>query len=85
MNDTEVTTDIDKRFWRMFSRVLGRPVPPGRHERAQLPEWDSLRHVELVFEIEEQFGITVPQEAIAGLFSDTDTLLAFVRRHAAEG
>ncbi len=82
MNATDSPHAIDTRFWRMFSRVLGHPVAPGHHQRADLAAWDSLRHVELIFEIEEQFGIDVPQEAIAGLYSDTGTLLAFVRQHA---
>ena len=39
---------IDAKFWRVLSRALGRSVAPGRYSVADLPEWDSLRHVELV-------------------------------------
>ena len=71
------------RFWRVLSRALGRPVPPGRYTVADLPEWDSLRHIELVFELEESFGVTIPPAAIADLFSDTDSVLAFLDANAA--
>jgi hypothetical protein len=73
---------IETDFWRLLGRVLGRKVEPGHYHRAQLPEWDSLRHVELIFEIEEAFGVAVPPEAIVGLFSDTDTVLEFIRAHS---
>lgn len=79
------TADLDARFWRLFSRVLGRPVPPGDYTPADLPEWDSLRHVELVFELEESFGVDVPQDEIAGLFESTARVLAFLRARAGGG
>lgn len=70
---------MDDDFWRLFGRVLGRPVEPGRYTPAELPGWDSLRHVELVFELEEVFRIDIPQDAIATLYADTDTVLAYLR------
>jgi acyl carrier protein len=79
------SSDIDARFWRLLSRVLGTPVAPGRYTPADLPQWDSLRHVELVFELEEAFGVDVPQDAIAGLFESTDHVLAFLRSRAGQG
>ncbi len=72
----------ETKFWRLFARVLNRPLEPGHYRRDQLPEWDSLRHVELVFELEEAFGISVPQDRIAALYADTDAVLAFLREHA---
>jgi hypothetical protein len=72
----------DKDFWRLFGRVLGQPVAPGRYTPAELSAWDSLRHVELVFELEEAFGIDIAQADIAALYSDTDTVLAYLREHA---
>lgn len=74
--------DVESGFWPVFARVLGRPVQPGRYAQAELPEWDSLRHVELMFELEERFRIEVPADAIAGLFSDTETLIEFVAQRA---
>lgn len=79
------TAMIDTKFWRVFSRVMGRPVLPGRYRVSDLSEWDSLRHVELVFELEESFGVAVPAQSIAQLYSDTDTVLGFLRAHAQPG
>lgn len=73
---------LEEKFWRQFSRALGRPIAPGRYAVADLPEWDSLRHVELVFELEEAFGLSITPDSIAALYSDTDSVLAFLREHA---
>lgn len=75
-------SELEIDFWRVFGRVLGRHLEPGHYTQAQLPEWDSLRHVELMFELEENFRIEVPNEAIATLFSDTDTVVAFLNANA---
>ena len=58
---------------------MGYPFEPGRYEQAQTSQWDSLRHIELIFELEEEFRIEISPQAIAELFSDTDTILAFLR------
>ena len=71
------------RFWPVFSRAIGHAVAPGRYTVAQVDGWDSLRHVELVFELEEAFGVSIPPAAIATLYSDTDTVLAFLRSQTA--
>ena len=70
---------IDNDFWRLFGRVLGRPIEPGTYATGDLAGWDSLRHVEQVFELEEAFGINEPQADIAALYSDTDTVLVYLR------
>ena len=71
-------TDIEREFWRVFGRVLGRNIAPGHYLRGELPEWDSLRHVELMFELEEKLRVEIPTEVIAELFSSTDTILSFL-------
>ena len=76
---------LEADFWRVFGRTMGRPFAPGRCAQAQVPEWDSLRHVELMFELEEQFRVDIAPEMIVELFSDTDTILAFLRAKGAAG
>jgi acyl carrier protein len=85
MHEIPDAAAVEAEFWRLLSRVLGRKVEPGHYHRSDLPGWDSLRHVELIFELEEAFGVPVPQESIAALYSDTDTVLAFLRDTAAKG
>lgn len=74
--------DLDAKFWPLFSQVIGHPLAPGHYDKAQLLEWDSLRHVELVFAIEETFGVAVPRDRIAELYTDTDTVLTFLREQS---
>jgi hypothetical protein len=79
----EQTASLEADFWRVFCRTLGRTFEPGRYEQPQVPEWDSLRHVELVFELEEKFGIAITPQSVADLYSDTDTILAYLRARLA--
>lgn len=37
--------------------------------RSEQPKWDSLRHLELVFALEDTFGVRFSAEEIAGLTS----------------
>lgn len=69
---------LQTRFWRLFGRAMGRELLPGRYAKSDIEAWDSLRHVELMFEIEEQFGVSIPPAKIAELYTDTDTLLAYL-------
>ena len=34
-----------------------------------LPQWDSLHHMNLILALEEEFGITIPDEEVADLTS----------------
>jgi hypothetical protein len=70
---------LEDDFWLAFDAVMGRPYGPAPCRQAQVPEWDSLRHVELIFELEEKCRVTIAPGAIAALFSDTDTILAHLR------
>lgn len=78
-NDEVLVAD----FWRVFCRTMGRTFAPGSYTQAQVGEWDSLRHVELMFELEEQFRVEIAPGTIVELFSDTDTILAFLRAQSA--
>lgn len=80
MNDVDA---IEAEFWRAFGRAMGRTVAPRSYRTHDIAEWDSLRHIELVFELESQFRIRVAPEAIAALYADTDTVLAYVRSELA--
>ena len=69
------------RFWRVFCRVVGEKLTPANYRASELGQWDSLRHIELIFELEEQFEVDIAPESIVELYSDTDTILAYLRRH----
>ena len=80
---TQADAALAATFWKLFSRVLGRPVAPGHYTREELPEWDSLRHIELVFELEQALGIEIDADAIADLYADTDRVLAWLAARVA--
>lgn len=60
-------------------------VPRDRYpvlSRRDVPEWDSLKHMELIFSLEEQYGVTFREEEFAKLNSPATIALA-VRSHRA--
>ena len=57
---------------------MGVEAGPENVSQESLEEWDSLRHVELVFELEENFDVSVSPDDIAALYSDSDTILAYL-------
>jgi len=71
--------DIEGQFWKVFSRTLGVNAGPECVRVIDLEEWDSLKHVELMFEMEEKFDLSLSPDDIAALYSDTDKVIAFLR------
>ena len=48
-----------------FTRVVGEPPVRGPETTpADVSSWDSLAHVQLVFEIEQALGIRMPEDAL---------------------
>ncbi|AEV70518.1 acyl carrier protein [Acetivibrio clariflavus] len=46
--------------------------------RDEIAAWDSLNHVRLIAELEEQLNITIPFEAVSGIKKVSD-ILEFVK------
>lgn len=42
-------------------------IPSPTVRRADLPQWDSLRHIELMFALEDAFGVQFSAEELATL------------------
>ena len=65
----------------VISRVLGVPLDQLSEDAGQdtLSRWDSLRHVRLILALEEEFGITVPDEHVGDL-DTVRAVIAAVRR-----
>jgi acyl carrier protein len=48
-----------------FARVVGETPARGRETRpADVGSWNSLAHVQLVFEIEQELGIRMPEDVL---------------------
>ena len=65
---------------RVASAVLGRSPGAEGFDRASEPSWDSLKHVELLFSMEDELGVRFDEEELAGL-SSTDALVDSIARH----
>jgi acyl carrier protein len=62
--------DVERSVREIFALVLKREVAPGTDVvRAAEPAWDSLKHMDLVFTIEERYEIQIKQEEIPALHS----------------
>lgn len=61
-------TSANDRLRAVFQQVLG-PLPQdvGGISRESMPVWDSLKHVDLIFAVEDEFGVTFSEEEMAEL------------------
>ncbi|GIP06751.1 MULTISPECIES: acyl carrier protein [Paenibacillus] len=66
-------TEIRKQIGSILSEVLNTPIPPhGNPKRGELPNWDSLKHMELILRLEEQFDVRFSIREVAGIQSLDD-------------
>ena len=73
---------IDERTLKVFRSVFGKPAMEISDEMsaADIPEWDSLMHIQLIVGIEKEFGIKFKNSEIAKLKSIGD-LRALIVKH----
>jgi acyl carrier protein len=68
---------------RTLAVVLGRPVAPGDpFLRADQPDWDSLKHIELVFALEDALGVRFEADELGELI-DIASIVRLAERHRA--
>lgn len=60
--------EIEKTLLEVFATLLRKPVSP-EVSRSNEPSWDSLQHMQLIFAVEERFGIHFTEEQIPQLNS----------------
>lgn len=66
-------TEIRKQIGSILSEVLNTPIPShGNPKREELPNWDSLKHMELILRLEEQFDVRFSIREVAGIQSLDD-------------
>jgi acyl carrier protein len=70
--------EIEPKFWRIFKRVMQMELASDHYTASALSQWDSLKHVELMFELEEGFNIEIEPQKIVELYSSTDEILNFL-------
>lgn len=69
--------EVEKAVTAVISSVLKVPVM-GNACRSEHQEWDSLKHIEVVFAIEDEFGIQFDEETIGQLVSVPDIVKRLV-------
>jgi acyl carrier protein len=61
---------IDTLLAEVFTRILGRRVAPGETViRENEPQWDSLKHMEMIFLVEDALGVFFDRDEIAAIAS----------------
>ena len=72
--------EVDASVRDVLQTALERPVPPGAPvSRANEARWDSVRHIEILFMLEDALGITFDEAELGAL----DSVDAIVERAAA--
>jgi acyl carrier protein len=75
---------VETEVRQLLARMLGPGVNGGGDmRRADLAQWDSLKHVEIVFALEDQFGVHFDESEFATLDSVTAIAAAVRKRHEA--
>jgi acyl carrier protein len=60
--------EVQTRVLELLATVLKTPVDAGASTET-LPAWDSLRHIEVIFAVEDAFGVQFPEETLGELTS----------------
>ena len=74
--------DIRARLRELLAEVLGAPLSDGEVSRETMPTWDSLRHVEVIFAVEEEFEVHLGKEEMVRATS-LSALVELVEAHLA--
>jgi acyl carrier protein len=70
-------TAVHAAVLRVLGLVLEIDPSPGVLAREACPEWDSLKHVQIVFALEDTFGLAFSLEELAEL-NDSETIARYV-------
>lgn len=77
------TLFIEKEVLAILAIILKRTFEAGAEvSRTNTPQWDSLKHVELMFAIEDRFSIQFTEEELVGLDSVSKIVMAIDNRYA---
>ncbi len=65
----------------IISQTLNRPIGNDEHlARNQAPEWDSLKHVQVMFSLEDAFEVRFDEGELRSLDS-IDAIVKAIERH----
>ena len=76
--------DIERKVLLVLSAVLKRDFDVGSNVvREQTGGWDSLKHVEIMFALEDEFGLEFSEQELGGLDSTAAIVKAVSEKYAA--
>ena len=76
--------EIEGAVTRILAAVLKRDFTPGQDiTRENTEKWDSLKHVEIMFAVEEEFGVEFSEDELGNLDSVRSIASAVRAKHAA--
>ena len=60
---------VQPKIYQLMSNVFEIPIEEISEESSigSIPSWDSIRHLNLILAIEEEFGISIPDEEVGNL------------------
>jgi acyl carrier protein len=62
-------SDTEKRVRQIIAGVLNTEIPSGIDLRRDISAWDSLKHIEIIFALEEQFDVIFNEDDISRIDS----------------
>jgi acyl carrier protein len=75
---------IEQTVLAVLSAVLKHPFPAGTDvRRGDCPAWDSLRHIEIMFTLEDELGMEFSETELAALDSVTKIVEAALAKYEA--
>ena len=75
---------IERTVLTVLTAVLKKPFKPGADiTRQNTPSWDSLKHIEVMFALEDELGIEFAEAELSELDSVTKIVDAVLAKHAA--
>lgn len=74
--------EIEGQLLDLFQLVLRRPVDRSA-VRQDIPEWDSLKHMQIIFGVEERFGVIFQEEDIPAMNSIQSLINFIIKQHEA--
>lgn len=70
---------IEEKVAEILSQILKHKIKPGDVVQRKTEEmWDSLKHIEIIVTLEEEFDISIPVESAKNLDS-MEKIVAFVK------
>lgn len=80
---SDATSQMETEVQDLLQRILGlQGLPSARLIRADIEAWDSLKHMEIVFALEDRYGVQF-DEAEFPTLDATDTIASALQRHLA--